>query len=181
MIPIIILAIEDDDDREFMMWLYTQYHALLYSEISRIVQNNWDTEDLLQTVLEKLIDKIPRLREMTPRGLVNYIITAAKHTALNFCRDQKPVLFLNEEQEVSSGEPTLEDDLIKKENLFCLSQVWDQLDPQTQYLLRAKYILNKSGKEIAQDLNMSPDSVRMAIVRAKRKAYHAMQQWQAGS
>ena len=46
---------------------------------------------------------------------------------------------------------------------------------KTQYLLRARYILNKSGKEIAADLKMSPDNVRMAIVRAKRKAKKAME------
>ena len=34
---------------------------------------------------------------------------------------------------------------------------------------------NKSGKEIAADLKMSPDNVRMAIVRAKRKAKKAME------
>ena len=37
------------------------------------------------------------------------------------------------------------------------------------------YILNKSGKEIAADLKMSPDNVRMAIVRAKRRAREAME------
>ena len=86
-IPYIILAIEDDGDREFMAWLYIQYQSLLYSEIIRIVQSS------------------------------------------------------------------------------------------TQYLLSAKYLLNKSGKEIANDLGMSSDNVRMALVRAKRKARQAMEDW----
>ena len=37
--------------------------------------------------------------------------------------------------------------------------------------------LNKSGKEIANDLGMSSDNVRMALVRAKRKARQAMEDW----
>lgn len=41
----------------------------------------------------------------------------------------------------------------------------------------AKYLLNKSGKEIANDLGMSSDNVRMALVRAKRKARQAMEDW----
>ena len=45
---------------------------------------------------------------------------------------------------------------------------------RTQYILRARYILNKSGKEIASDLNMPQNNVRMAIVRAKQKARKAM-------
>ena len=34
--------------------------------------------------------------------------------------------------------------------------------------------MNKSGKEIANDLGMSSDNVRMALVRAKRKARQAI-------
>lgn len=82
-IPYIILAIEDDGDREFMAWLYIQYQSLLYSEIIRIVQSSTDAEDVLHTVIEKLIDKVGFLRKLDRRGLVNYIITAAKNTAHN--------------------------------------------------------------------------------------------------
>ena len=39
------------------------------------------------------------------------------------------------------------------------------------------FYLNKSGKEIANDLGMSSDNVRMALVRAKRKARQAMEDW----
>ena len=55
-----------------------------------------------------------------------------------------------------------------------MARVWLDLDKKTQYLLNAKYVLKKSGKEIASDLNMPPDNVRMALVRAKRKARQAM-------
>ena len=68
MFPIIILAIENEDDREFMMQLYTQYRALLYSEIYKIVQNEWDADDVLQSVIEKLIDRLSKLREMEHKG-----------------------------------------------------------------------------------------------------------------
>ena len=176
MIPYIILAIEDDGDREFMTWLYIQYRLLLYSEILKIVQNSNDAEDLLQTVIEKLIDKSALLRNLDKRGLVNYIITAAKHTAYNFCRDSKPALYLWEDQEtLTDSAPALDDDLIKKESLDCLARVWETLDEKTQYLLNAKYVLGKSGKEIAEELNMPPDNVRMALVRAKKKARKAME------
>lgn len=33
MIPVIILAIENDDERKFMTALYMQYHALMYKII----------------------------------------------------------------------------------------------------------------------------------------------------
>ena len=58
MIPICILAIEDDSDREFMSWLYQQYHRLMYWEIYDLLHDQWATEDILQNSLIKLINKI---------------------------------------------------------------------------------------------------------------------------
>ena len=62
MIPFCILVIENDDDREFMTLLYIRYQRLLYKEIYEILKKPWNTEDVLQATLVKLIDKIPELR-----------------------------------------------------------------------------------------------------------------------
>ena len=69
-----------------------------------------------------------------------------------------------------------EDQIIAQEDLYRLAHVWGDLDERTQYLLSAKYILKKSGKEIAGNLNMPSDNVRTALVRARRKAREAMGQ-----
>ena len=34
MIPICIQTIENDDDRDFMEWLFLEYHLLMYATIS---------------------------------------------------------------------------------------------------------------------------------------------------
>ena len=174
MIPSIILAIEDDDDREFMTWLYKQYQRLMYREILKIVQETWDVDDIMQSLLEKLIDRIALLKTLDRQHLIDYLVTAARNTALNFRRDSKTKYFEELTDEQPSPDDT-EDALIRKEDLYRLANVWNTLDEKTQYLLRARYILNKSGKEIAADLKMSQDNVRMAIVRAKRKAKKAME------
>ena len=51
MIPFCILAIENDDDREFMAELFLRYQRLLYNEIYEILNNPWNTEDILQATL----------------------------------------------------------------------------------------------------------------------------------
>ena len=84
MIPYCILIIEDDDDREFMTWLFRNYNRLMYREIFQLVQNVWITEDLIQDVLVSLIDKVKELRLKDERHLVNYIITASKNKAKNY-------------------------------------------------------------------------------------------------
>lgn len=174
MIPYLILAIEDDDDRAFMTDLYMNYRQLLYKEILQITHNRWDAEDLMQSLLVKLIDRLETLRRLSEPQLVAYIYTAARHTAFNHCRDDKSSLFADIEPEETASSYDTEDFIIKKEQMFNLLSVWDSLDESTKYLLSARYILNKSGKEIAEELQIPPNNVRMAIVRAKRKARRAI-------
>ena len=86
MLPLVILAIEDESEKAFMTWLYLQYRRLIYSEVRKIVGNTDEAEDLLQSVVEKLIEKLPLLRGMEQSKLVNYIISTAKNTAYNSLR-----------------------------------------------------------------------------------------------
>lgn len=51
-----------------------------------------------------------------------------------------------------------------------LSKVWPKLDWRSRYLLESHYILEKSPYEIA-NLGIKPDSVRMALTRARKAAY----------
>ena len=81
MLPLVIMAIEDESEKAFMTWLYLQYRRLIYSEVRKIVGNTDEAEDLLQSVVEKLIEKLPLLRAMEQSKLVNYIISTAKNTA----------------------------------------------------------------------------------------------------
>lgn len=56
--PVCIMAIEDDDDREFMQKLYVDYHRLMYSQITKITKDPWAADDVMQTTLVRLIDKL---------------------------------------------------------------------------------------------------------------------------
>ena len=87
MIPYCILVIEDDDDRAFMEQLFVDYHRLMYHEIFKLVHDQWAAEDVMQSTLVRLIDKIPELRIKDRDHLVNYIITASKNQARNYLRD----------------------------------------------------------------------------------------------
>lgn len=176
MIPYCILVIEDDSDREFMSSLFIQYQRLLYKEIYEILNNPWNTEDVLQATLVKLIDKLPELRQKERPRLVNYITTAARNTAYNFLRSQKkgtPISFEDYiEQPTQQGEHRqMETRLIEKEEIDKLIQNWPRLDFRSKYLLEGKYILGKSDEVLAEELSIKPASVRMALTRARQCAY----------
>lgn len=173
MIPFVILAIENPDDREFMENLYLSYNRLMYSEIQKIAKDSWTTDDILQSVIVKLIDKdkIPLLRTLSRAKLVNYLISASKNTAYNFLRDKKRATEFSFDDDIDSvtymdsgpEERLLLDDLTDRVN-----GIWKSLDDRSRHVLELKYVLEKTNAEIAEELGMQPDSARMAITRARK-------------
>ena len=179
MIPYCILVIEDDDDREFMTRLFQNYNRLMYHEIFQIVRNAWITEDLIQDVLINLIDKVKDLRAKDQKHLVNYIIAASKNKAKNYLRDTRQGVTVSFDDQIDYPDPVnnreeMEQYLIEKHNLNGLTSVWPKLDARSRFLLRGYYILGKSTAEIGVELGIKPESVRMALTRARKSAYELL-------
>ena len=175
MIPFVILAIEDEDNRSFMTTLFLNYERLLYSEIRKLISDSWAVEDVLQSTLVKLIGKIPLLRTLDERSLVNYIITAAKNTAISLLRRSPRENLPSIDDEGFAGGAlsdgtSAEDVLIRVESVRRLADIWPLLDERSQYLLDAKYILGMGSQEIAAQLGIKPDSVRVELSRARKRA-----------
>ena len=64
-----------------------------------------------------------------------------------------------------------EDLYIRKEELAELAETINKLSEKDRILLESKYILMLSDKEIAEELNIAPSSVRSCLTRARRRAY----------
>ena len=106
MLPLVILAIEDENEKAFMTWLYLQYRRLIYSEVRKIVGNTDEAEDLLQSVVEKLIEKVSLLRGMEQSKLVNYIISTAKNTAYNSLRGKEQKILWEDQEGLADPAPS---------------------------------------------------------------------------
>jgi len=171
MIPLIILAIESPSDREFMANLYVSYNRLMYSEINKILKDPWETEDVLQTALVKLIDKIALLQTLNRSKRINYIISTCKNTAYSYARIANRVSEFEylDFDGVSYDDNPLENQVIMNETLDHFKTAWDALDERSRYFLESKYILDKNDEEIARDMNIKSSSVRMNLTRARNK------------
>ena len=171
MIPIIILAIEDPNDRDFMINLYISYNRLMFSEIQKITCDTWASDDVLQISLIKLIEKVSLLRTFERNRLVSYIITTCRNNAYNYTKKLVSSLEceLIDTDGVDFTVSPLEQMVIQKEYQNALKLAWNSLDERSKYFLESKYILGKNDQEIAKDLNLNPNSVRMNLTRSRNK------------
>ena len=165
-IPPAILAIEDEDDRSFMENLYRSYYRLMYHEIFTVTSDPWLAEDILQNVVISLIRNLSTIKKLSTARLVNYIKTASINTSYNYLRKNRKLAVstftdLNYIAEILDSEE-------KGPELLYL--------PKDQYLLTSRFVEGKSYSSMASDLGIQPNSVRMAVTRAKRRTFELLKQ-----
>ena len=180
MIPYAILVIENEDDRNFMAMIYEKYNRLMYNEIYRILNDKWQAEDVMHATIVRLIEKVDELRAKDRDHLINYIIAASKNQARNYIRDnQKHNGYSFDDcfdvPDKKNNREAMELNLIHVENLRQLAAVWDRLDERSRYILEGYYILEKTMPQIADELDVKPESVRMALTRARKNAFRLIE------
>lgn len=172
MIPLLILTIEDEDDRAFAEALYHRFERLIYSEIYKILKDHWSTEDTLQTVLVKLILNLSYLRTLNRDNLVNYIIKVARNTAYSHIRKesrQRCLPLIENLDSPDDEECYLDYPMLQFENRELLMSAWKALDKRSQILLEMKYQLEKSNAEIAETFGVSEANIRALLSQARKK------------
>ena len=164
----------DTDGRSFMKNLYKRYSRLMYATALRLIPDGQDCEDIVQDAVECLCKKVHTLMGLPAPALTVYIIYTVKNKASNFKRHQtvvdKHVLPMTNVERLESPDPPPETHLELKEQINTLYKVWPQLPEQDRELLYRKYVLRQDNEELAEFLRCKPDSVRMRLTRAKRKA-----------
>lgn len=173
MLPLMIATIDDDADRAFMTRIYYRYRRYMYKTIGTFVSDPWDADDIFQTTLPNLIDHLDTLKSLPKNKLTAYIHAVCKNTAINFLRKKgrmKELSFEDFEETLFSQEDPYQLQFSESDDVEAFRRAWLKLDARSQYLLEARYILNKPYDEIALDLNIKPSSVRVAMTRTKEKA-----------
>lgn len=168
----------DTDGRAFMKNLYQKYARLMYATALRSVPNSQDCEDVVQDAVESLCKKVHTLMALPSPALTVYIVHTVKSKVSNFNRHQSvvnrhvtPLAGANLE-ELESPDPTPEELAEQSDALY---RVWHRLPEQDRDLLYRKYVLRQDNDELAELLRCKPDSVRMRLTRARKKAAALME------
>lgn len=172
MLPIIISAIESPEDRELMTDFYEMYNATMYREARKHLDNSEDVEDIVYEALTKIIDKMDIFRELKPLQQLQYAITTVRNLSYILLKRNNHFTFIPYDSlefdiplnEDLGPESTVERNIVSSS----IRKIWDALEFEDKILLEQKYVLFWKDNEIAEPLNIQPQSVRMRLTRAKR-------------
>ena len=165
----------ESSDKEYIIWLYTEYKELMLATAYRYADTPQLAEDIIQDSIVKLIGKIDTLRSLEAPALSGYIVATVKNTSINMLKSKsREALHIVSLSEDFAADPLTETSLdvmmISSERKNRLSDIWPELSEDEQVLLEGKYFLGLTDKELAERLQCKASSIRMKLTRARRKA-----------
>ncbi|MBQ3356569.1 MAG: sigma-70 family RNA polymerase sigma factor [Oscillospiraceae bacterium] len=178
MFPLIILTIEDESSRDFMLRLYVNSVTRMYLEAVKYVSDKESAEDVVSDAVVKLVEKVDLLRQIDEGKRLAYAITTVRHMAYHHLRQESRVGLTSFEalEELLPSEDTeaTDDKILKEQRKTRLRELLTAIPAEDRLLLEEKFILSWSDEEIAKTLGIRPNSVRMRLTRAKRRVADAL-------
>ena len=175
-IPLAILMIENDADRQFMTDVYIEYRPLMYKAARRYFTNNInEIEDVVSNAVLNMCNYCKTIRSIPATGLSSYIVCIVR----NACNARLKQIYASQKQCIHNVDPIqLEqvvdeeayiDVILSRHNAIELLNSFRDLNDRDKELIRMRHIDMMDYDEIAETFNISLIAARTAVFRAKRR------------
>ena len=179
MLPIVISAIESVEDRDLMTQFYLSYKALMFSEARKYMEIEEDVEDVVYEALTRIIDKMDVFRGLLPKQQIRYALTCVKNIAYVLLRRRNTIItvpFNDTDAELFEDASLGVAATVEKKLLIeYIRNIWRELECDARMLLEQKYVLYWTDEELAANLGIKTQSVRMRLTRTKRELMTQLQ------
>jgi len=178
--PIVIMQIEDYDDRKYMECLYIENRYLMFKVAYDIAGIPDASEDIVSEAIIALIRNIDTIRGMCKKKLKTYIVSVVKNKAYDYLRKKKAVnkyvsVYGFEDTEYVDDAGNVDDELLRDAELSMLKEAMNKLDERDKYILRMKYYDMLDDDVIADKIGIGTSSVRYYLTLARRKLKEKIQ------
>lgn len=174
MLPMVIMTMEDEDNREYMTRLYRDYQALMLKTAWEYSQDSGTVEDIVSDSCVSLIKHLNQLKAMDKPALRAYIVITVRNKALDDLRRQalrrKKFVTMDENTLDSLEETTsFERKLSLRQEMETVREAIANLPADEQDVLRMKFFRHMTDKEIAARMEIAENRVRVLIMRSRKK------------
>lgn len=174
MLPLILTMLESDEDRQRLIRIYEQYHALMEQTAMRILLEQSDAEDAVQNAFIQIIRHFEKIYEIPCENLPFWIISIVKNESLIILRRKKRTVPL-EDWDSFAAEA---EDVTGYQELVGL---FARLPETYRAVLEMKILLGCSDREAAEKLGISRAAVSTRAYRgrallrkiAEKEGFHA--------
>lgn len=182
MIPLFIMSLEDQQERDFMMQLYLELKPYMHQRAFAILKDYNLAEDMVHDTFMKLIPKISELIGMSKNQLASYVAHTVINTSLNYynrhlSNKSKEILIEDDDiYESSNLGVTIEEKIEIDESKEAFGKLLEMLSEQDRTLIYCKYYLEMSDQDIAATYGLKQNNVRVYISRARQRLKKLMKE-----
>lgn len=154
--------------------LYKEYTSKVYRTARYYVRDHFAAEEITQEVFLKLYDNLGNIRI---EAVYWWLLTTAKNMAMNYDRDSKREISVEEveETELDYKVEGLDEQLVKmirqKEYCELKDEIFAALyvkNPRWYEAVSITYVLGKPQKEVAESMEISLEVLHSMLYRAKQ-------------
>ena len=175
-LPLSILVIENDEDRQFLTEMYLQYRPLMYKIASQFFRDNYaEMEDAVGGAVERLCKKCETLKQVECNKRASYIVSTVRNVCLSRLREigrQRRNRDYAPDAEAVGSVPSPEDiQGIVFDRVFAsdLLGAFPELSEKDKDLIRLRHMDLLGYDVIAQQMGITEIAARTAVSRAKSK------------
>lgn len=159
-------------DTDYIDRLYSEHEQMMYKAAYKILQNKYDAEDAVHNAFLKIIRGVglSAVKKLDRLNKKAYLTTAAKNEAIRCYNKRKKnqALDIDELYSYGSGE-SVEDIVFTEMEVERVSEAMLKLSRGDYEILYFSLIMESENKEIAKQLDISEETVRQRIHRAKSR------------
>lgn len=176
-VPVLMLAMMSDSDREFLQELYFQHRKTMYHVARKhFADKPEELEEAISITLERMCRYVKKLREVPSNKMKAYVVLMAE----NVCRNRLRQIIRERDQGTI---PFDDSNLCNTDNVSVdpYETLFDYADAKTllasfqglsqrdQDLIWMRHVERMDYTEIADELHMNAGAVRTALSRAKNR------------
>ncbi len=181
---IALLAFADKQEESKYHRLVAEHAVVLYRAAVRILKDEQLASDAVQECFLKLFLNLKKLETAGPDKEAAYLMQMLKNAAFDILRKRKreQVVANWEEETLSYGEDedSLDEILAKTEATELLISELKCLDENERSIIFHRYFNEESFGEIGALLDMKESTVRVRLLRAKKKLAERMREKEGG-
>ena len=173
MLAFYLVTLDTPEDRNFVAQLFGEYQQMMFSITYHILHHKYDAEEAVQNAFVNIMESnsLKKIQTLDVKHRESYIAMAAKNAALKVYNQRK------KNNENNADEYYIDSDNIdttEKEALSLLGvreikAAIDMLPENDHNILERHFLSGMSYDEIASELNITPDTARQRIHRAKKR------------
>jgi RNA polymerase sigma-70 factor (ECF subfamily) len=170
LLPLIILAIENQADKNKMIDIFEKYSKLMLHVAMQVLRNRAAAEDAVSESFEKLINNLHKVGDTSCYKTRSLVVIIVRNTAINMWNKNKRAGYGQDEEiaRVASTAPLIADELVSEEGYNKLVAAINSLSDTYRDVAIMTFLHDYSLNEIAEILGINYNTAKMRLSRAKK-------------